>query len=73
MSRGPKWTDEELTLAFRLQAQGLQYPEIAERLGRTKGAIECKLQDARGGEGWNDAAVRRASMQFAADFGRIYA
>ena len=66
MSRGRPWADQEIDRMFELQAQGLSYRNIGKALGRSHGAIECKLQEVRGHSGCDEAAIRAASDRFGA-------
>ena len=72
MSRGAKWTEEDIDRAFTLQARGLSYRQIAETLGRSFMAVKDKMQEVRcsGDAGYSEAAIRASSDRFAADIAR---
>ena len=72
MSRGPKWSDDELELVHQLKTQGVSAAEIGQRIGRSKAAVWDKLQDMRAVEAWNPASIRSCSARFARDFARVH-
>lgn len=44
IGRGRKWTSEEQELLFKLKRQSVSFAEIAERLNRTRKAVEWRWQ-----------------------------
>ncbi len=68
MSRGHAWTDTEVHQAFDLQARGYTYAQIANRLGRSHGAVANKLAECRNPSQTSEAQIRRSSDRFAAAF-----
>lgn len=68
MSRGPLWSERDLMRAVELNAAGWTHREIAAEVGRSKEAVEARIQkyNRENRFGFLEADIRAASAKFAA-------